>query len=244
MWIFNFKAVNVSYLTFQIVNDIPKRTDSSIFTITDWSPHELLNACTGKARKTFQIWVLQISAFFLFSNIRKGRLLYIRPVGRLVGWLVDVTINSFNIYRHKSPLLTQYHSIPISTNQYQVILTQYHLVTTSITPYWPSTIKYQPVLPCKGPVLSYIMMSIATVSIDHNWNKRFALFTWSSFYITSAYIEHFEFVLEIIVLVWWSDLTHSSLSNIMQYKQHCRLPSIINYRNIRKNTRGLVCWAL
>ena len=28
---------------------------------------------------------LQISAFFLFSNIRKGRLLYIRPVGRLVG---------------------------------------------------------------------------------------------------------------------------------------------------------------
>ena len=31
---------------------------------------------------------LQISAFFLFSNIRKGRLPYIRPVGRLVGRLV------------------------------------------------------------------------------------------------------------------------------------------------------------
>ena len=30
-------------------------------------------------------FLLQISAFFLFSNIRKGRLLYIRPVGRLVG---------------------------------------------------------------------------------------------------------------------------------------------------------------
>ena len=29
-----------------------------------------------------QSLVLQISAFFLFSNIRKGRLLYIRPVGR------------------------------------------------------------------------------------------------------------------------------------------------------------------
>ena len=123
---------------------------------------------------------LQISAFFLLSYFRKGRLLYIRPVGRLVGWSVDVTINSFNIYRHKSPLLTQYHSIPISTNQYQVILTQYHLVTTSITPYWPSTIKYQPVLPCRDPVLSYIMMSIATMSIDHNSKKRFALFTWSS----------------------------------------------------------------
>ena len=38
MWIFNFKAVNVSYLTFQIVNDGPKRTDSCIFTITNWSP--------------------------------------------------------------------------------------------------------------------------------------------------------------------------------------------------------------
>ena len=56
--------------------------------------------------------------FFLFSNIRKGRLLYIRPVGRLVGWSVDVTINSFNIYRLKSPLLTQYRSIPITTKLY------------------------------------------------------------------------------------------------------------------------------
>ena len=38
---------------------------------------------------------LQISAYFLFSNFRKGRLLDIRPVGRLVGWSVDVTINFF-----------------------------------------------------------------------------------------------------------------------------------------------------
>ena len=124
--------------------------------------------------------------FFYFLTFKKAdcsifALLVGWLVGRSVGRSVDITINSFNIYRHKSPLLTQYHSIPISTNQYQVILTQYHLVTTSITPYWPSTIKYQPVLPCKGPVLSYIMMSIATVSIDHNSNKRFALFTWSSF---------------------------------------------------------------
>ena len=35
-----------------------------------------------------------------------------------VGWLVDGTINFFNIYRHKSPLLTQYHSIPIITKLY------------------------------------------------------------------------------------------------------------------------------
>ena len=65
--------------------------------------------------------VLQISAFFLFSNFGKGRLLYIRPVGWLVGWSVgwsvDVTINFFNIHRHKSPLLTQYHAIPISTTK-------------------------------------------------------------------------------------------------------------------------------
>ena len=44
---------------------------------------------------------LQISAFSLFSNIRKGRLLYIHPVGwlvgRLVGWLTSPLI--FSIYR-------------------------------------------------------------------------------------------------------------------------------------------------
>ena len=32
--------------------------------------------------------LLQISAFFLFSDFRKGRLLYICPVGWLVGWSV------------------------------------------------------------------------------------------------------------------------------------------------------------
>ena len=78
---------------------------------------------------------LQISAFFLFSNFRKGRLLYIHPVSRSV----DVTIIFFNIYRHISPLLTQYHLIPNST-----------------APYWPSTTKYQPVPPYIDPVPSYI----------------------------------------------------------------------------------------
>ena len=77
---------------------------------------------TAWFKNTWPYCKLQISAFFLFSNIRKGRLLYIHPVGwlvgRLVGWSVDVTINFFNIYRHKSPLLTQYNSIPISTKLY------------------------------------------------------------------------------------------------------------------------------
>ena len=36
--------------------------------------------------------ILQISAFFLFSNIRKGRLLYIHPVGWLVGRLVGRSV--------------------------------------------------------------------------------------------------------------------------------------------------------
>ena len=39
-----------------------------------------------KANVAFAVTVsgeLQISAFFLFSNFRKGRLPYIRPVGRL-----------------------------------------------------------------------------------------------------------------------------------------------------------------
>ena len=39
------------------------------------------------------------------------------------------------LYRHKSPLLTQYH----------LLLTQYHQVPTTTTPYWHSTTKYQPV---------------------------------------------------------------------------------------------------
>ena len=40
--------------------------------------------------------LLQISAFFLFSNFRKGRLLYIHPVGWLVG-LSTSPLMFFNI---------------------------------------------------------------------------------------------------------------------------------------------------
>ena len=42
--------------------------------------------------------ILQISAFFLFSNFRKADCsIFTLLVGRLVGWSVDVTINFFNI---------------------------------------------------------------------------------------------------------------------------------------------------
>ena len=51
----------------------------------------------------------------------------------LVGWLVGRSTSPlilFNIYRHKSPLLTHYHSIPISTKLY-----------------WPNITKLQPISP-------------------------------------------------------------------------------------------------
>ena len=71
-----------------------------------------------------------------------------------------------NIYRHTSPLLTQYNLILSSTelywpsttmyqpvpphtdpalpniSQHSLLLTQYHQVPTSTAPYWPSTTKY------------------------------------------------------------------------------------------------------
>ena len=67
------------------INNSPQGTNVSYLTLTS------------------RFEVLQISAFFLFSNIRKGRLLYIHPVGWSVGWSVDVTIN-FSIYRGKRAL--------------------------------------------------------------------------------------------------------------------------------------------
>ena len=105
---------------------------------------------------------LQISSFFLFSSFGKGRLLYIRPVGLVVGWSTSSFI--FSIYTGIRAFI---NPVPLNTNHYQVILTQYHQVTTSIAPYWPSSIKYQPVLPCKDPVLKYIKMSIG-----HNSKKE------------------------------------------------------------------------
>ena len=78
--------------------------------------------------------------FFYFLIFEKGRLPYIHLVGRSVGWSVGWLTSPlifFNIYRHKSPLLTQYHSIPISTKLY-----------------WPSTTKLQTVSPHTDPVSS------------------------------------------------------------------------------------------
>ena len=66
---------------------------------------------------------MQISAFFLFSNIRKGRLLYIHPVGWpvdwSVGWLTSPLI--FSIYTGikalYKPSTTQYQSVPSDNEQ-------------------------------------------------------------------------------------------------------------------------------
>ena len=64
---------------------------------------------------------LHISVFFflLFSNIPKRQIaLYLPcPCRQLVGQLTS-PLTFVNIYRHKSPLLTQYHSLPISTKLY------------------------------------------------------------------------------------------------------------------------------
>ena len=61
----------------------------------------------------------------------------------------------FNICRHKSSILTQYHLIPSNTKLYWPSTTkyhpvplhsnQYHNVSTSSAPYWPNPIIYQPV---------------------------------------------------------------------------------------------------
>ena len=54
--------------------------------------------------------------FFYFLTFEKAdSTIFALLVGWSVDWLVGVTINLFNIYRYKSPFLTQYHLIPIST---------------------------------------------------------------------------------------------------------------------------------
>ena len=65
-----------------------------------------------------------------FFNRRKGKLHYIRPVGRSVG--VTINFPSPNCVTHTDSyfILTKSHHIPFST-----------------TLYWPSTTKYQPVPP-------------------------------------------------------------------------------------------------
>ena len=85
--------------------------------------------------------IVLIANLCLFSNIRKGRLLYIRPVGRSVGRLTSPLF--FSIYTGikalYQPSTTQYQSVssytdpvPPSYNQYRPILTHYHQIPTSI----------------------------------------------------------------------------------------------------------------
>ena len=75
----------------------------------------------GRWNQNWLKFKLQISAFFLFSNFRKRQIALYSPcrlvgrsVGRSVGRLTSPLI-FFNIYRHNSPLLTQYHLIPHRT---------------------------------------------------------------------------------------------------------------------------------
>ena len=63
---------------------------------TNFIGRENVRYCVTKTASCLMLRQLQIAAYFLFSNIRKGTLLYIqftlsvgRSVGRLVGWLVD-----------------------------------------------------------------------------------------------------------------------------------------------------------
>ena len=103
---------------------------------------------------------------WLSSSIFPWLLLFVVPLW----WHSTKSPFFLNKYRHKSPILTQYHLIPSSakywpsttkyqpvtphtdsvppiTNQYRLLLTQYHHLSTSFAPYWPSTTKYQPVPP-------------------------------------------------------------------------------------------------
>ena len=77
--------------------------------------------------------------FFYFLTFKKADCsIFALLVGRSVGWLVGWSTSPLiflNIYRPKSPLLTQYHLIPINTKLY-----------------WPSATKYQPVPPSSDPV--------------------------------------------------------------------------------------------
>ena len=102
---------------------------------------------------------------FFFCLISKRQIALYSP-GWSVGRSVGVTINFFNIYRHTSLLLTQYHftqavpiytdPVPPNTNQYCLILTQYHQVPTSTTLNCSITTKYQSVSPYTDQIPSFI----------------------------------------------------------------------------------------
>ena len=101
-----------------------------------------------------------------------------------------------------------FNPVPLNTKQYQVILTKYHQVPTSTAPVPPNTSHYRPILTQYHHIsISLATKPRATMSLttivpcnkfynrlkqkktkDHNSNKRFALFTWSSNYILQPII--------------------------------------------------------
>ena len=91
-----------------------------------------------------------------FFNRRKGKLHYIRPVGRSVG--VTINFPSPNCVTHTDSyfILTKSHHIPFST-----------------TLYWPSTTKYQPVPP-------NTFFNRLEQKKRSEFNTRYELFTGSS----------------------------------------------------------------
>ena len=98
--------------------------------------HQLTNKTNFKPRQGYSTFrnhyefILQISAFFLFFNFRKGRLPYIRPVGRLVGRLTSPLF-----FQYINKIKALFSPVPLNTKQYQVILTKNHQVPTSTAPH-------------------------------------------------------------------------------------------------------------
>ena len=94
--------------------------------------------------QSFRMLEVLVQIFFLFSNFRKGRLLYIHPVGWSVGWLVDVTINFFQFPLQQCPSQQvpsgQCSSLQCSSGQYpsgQLFLATMSLTTMSLTTIFP-----------------------------------------------------------------------------------------------------------
>ena len=81
-------------------------------------------------------WMRDVAnlCLFLFSSFRKGRLLYIRPVG----WSVSPIIFPLQI-AWLSPILTKYQHLPSSTTLYWPSTTMYQLDPFSTDPVPPST---------------------------------------------------------------------------------------------------------
>ena len=116
-------------------------------------------------------YILQISAFFLFSNFRKGRLHYILLVGWLVSWLA-------------SPLIFLLQMIPLFPSPVFFSSVDQIFSFTKYFPPFPSPLFLSSpqkdifLLHCSSPPQKSFFLQI--MSMDQNINQRFALFTWSN----------------------------------------------------------------